>query len=174
MFREHGNESANRVVKLKKAIGRSQSPYIIEGPNIRVQTLQSANKRDQLNPDLNQIMSYRGSDDNLVSHQGSAEMQSSRSPRSHRNLGNLKTPQKRPIQIDPLMQSFGVNALEKPDSMTANCVEFTTIDQLENDSRRKRPKVMTSVVDGLMKKSLNLISESRNRFLSRSFKKVDA
>jgi len=72
-----------------------------------------------------------------------------------------------------LMQSFGINGSKKPDSRNGQCVEFTTIEYPENE-RRKRPKQITSVVDGLMQKSLNMISESRNRFLSRSFKKVKA
>lgn len=115
-----------------------------------MQTLQSADKRENLNTDLNQILSYRGSDEQPLSLKGSAELLSSRSPRSQANLG-LQTPGKqRLIQIDPLMQSFGINALEKPEPLAANCVEFTTIEYPENDSRRKRPKQITSVVDGLM------------------------
>ena len=71
------------------------------------------------------------------------------------------------------MQSFGVTVGKKSESRNGQCVEFTTIEYPEND-RKKRPKQITSVVDGLMQKSLNMISESRNRFLSRSFKKVEA
>jgi hypothetical protein len=71
------------------------------------------------------------------------------------------------------MQSFGVTVGKKSESRNGQCVEFTTIEYPEND-KRKRPKQITSVVDGLMQKSLNMISESRNRFLSRSFKKVEA
>ena len=70
------------------------------------------------------------------------------------------------------MQSFGVTVGKKSESRNGQCVEFTTIEYPEND-KRKRPKQITSVVDGLMQKSLNMISESRNRFLSRSFKKVE-
>lgn len=56
------------------------------------------------------------------------------------------------------MQSFGVNGSKKPESRNGQCVEFTTIEYPENE-RRKRPKQITSVVDSLMQKSLNMISE---------------
>jgi hypothetical protein len=69
------------------------------------------------------------------------------------------------------MQSFGRN--QAPDCLHADNidVEFATIDQPRDEGKRQRPKQMTSVVDGRMKQSFNLISESRNRFLSRSYKK---
>jgi hypothetical protein len=165
--------SNSNVVRLRKKNNTAKLKLLAhqeKGPDIYIQTLMSQEeKKDDLNPEPPSIMTYRGS-----------EQSTEGLPKSKRSGINeskrLKvSPDRFAMQNkDPLLQSFGVNAGHQQVELTQidnTCIEFITDDH-RDETKRQKPKQLTSVVDGLMKQSLNLISESRNRFLSRSFKKT--
>lgn len=165
--------SNSNVVRLRKKNNTAKLKLLARqenGPDIYIQTLMSQEeKKDDLNPEPPSIMTYRGSE------QSTEGLPTSKRSGINEPKRLTVSPDRFAMQNkDPLMQSFGVNAGHQqvePTQIDNSCIEFITDDH-RDETKRQRPKQLTSVVDGLMKQSLNLISESRNRFLSRSFKKT--